>query len=172
MARGAEYAVKVVADKGMTAQDALAFVKECGVVLAAARGNAPRLTEAIIGTPIKGSWWAHPQRHRIYAVLEAVTESKSVLVCRLIDGKITLVHRRVWPSLVRLAPRFAPGQLAQIRQEHTPSGRHVNHEVPYPQWVPEDVFAQAGTLGEEAALAILGAWATREVKRYEKAIEA
>ena len=141
-----------------TAEEALVFIREHGVVLASAKGTAPRLTEAIIGEPIKGSWWAHSQSHRIYAILRGVTESDQVLVCRLIDGKITLVHRRLWPSLVRLAARFAPGQLARVRDEHTPSGRHVSRELPFPQWVPADVAEQARTLGEQEALAAFGAW--------------
>src|SRR5438094_9340711 len=100
-----------------TAEQALAFVRKHGVVLASAKGSVPRLTEAIIGEPIKGSWWAHPRSHEIYAILEAVTKSDQVLVCRLIGGKISLVHRRLRPSLVCLASRFAPEQLARIRGE-------------------------------------------------------
>ena len=144
--------------KCTTAQEALAFIEEQGVVLVSARGPAPRLTEAIIGEPIKGSWWAHAQSHHLHAILEAVTESGLVLVCRLINGKVTLVHRRLWPSLVRLANRFAPEQLAQVRQEHTPSGRHVNHEVPFPQWVPTDIADEASAMSEKEALVAFGVW--------------
>lgn len=138
--------------------EALAFVREHGVVLASARGAAPRLTEAIIGEPIKGSWWAHPKSREIYGVLKAVSESEEVLVCRLIDGKITLVHRRLWPALVRLAKHFPTGQLAQVQDEHTPSGRHASREVAFPRWVPSGVAEQARTIGEEEALAIFRAW--------------
>ena len=38
----------------MNAQEALEFVETHGVVLVAARGPVPRLTEAIAGEPIKG----------------------------------------------------------------------------------------------------------------------
>jgi len=138
-----------------TAEAALAFVQEHGVVLASAKGPAPRLTEAIVGEAIEGSWWAHPRSHHIFAILEAVTASDQVLVCRLIDGKVTLVHRRLWPALVRLAHCFTDRQLAQVRQEHTAAGRHVNHEVPFPQWVPTDVAIQAKAIGEGDALAAL-----------------
>ena len=141
-----------------TAEEALAFVRKHGVVLASAKGDAPRLTDAIVGEAIKGSWWAHPKSHDIYAILGAVTDSDQVLVCRLIDGKVTLVHRRFWPFLVRLAKRFAPEQLAQVREEHTPSGRHVSHVVPFPQWVPAEISAQANAIDEQQALAIFGAW--------------
>jgi hypothetical protein len=143
----------------MTAVEALAFVKEHGVVLLSAKGPRPRLTETIAGEPIKGSWWGHPKSHQIFAILEVVTESEDVLVCRLVKGKITLVHRRLWPALVRLANQFPPDQIAKVRQEHTASGRHVNKEVPFPRWVPADVLKQAKSLSEEKAIAALGEWA-------------
>ena len=141
-----------------TAGQALAFVRQHGVVLASAKGPAPRLTEAIVGEAIAGSWWAHPESHRIYSILGAVTDSDQVLACRLIDGKVTLIHRRLWPSLVRLARRFAPEQLAQVREEHTPLGRHATRVVPFPQWVPPDVLAQADAIDEQQALAVFGPW--------------
>ena len=141
-----------------TAEEALAFVRQHGVVLVSAKGAAPRLTEAIVGEAIKGSWWAHPKSRHIYSILGAVTESDQVLVCRLIGGKITLVHRRLWPFLVRLAKRFGPEQLARVREEHTSSGRHASHAVPFPQWVPPEVLAQADAVDEQQALALFGAW--------------
>ena len=143
----------------MTAAEALAFVEEQGVVLVSAKGPLPRLIEAIAGEPIKGSWWGHPKSHEIFAILEAVTASEDILVCRLVKGKITLVHRRLWPALVRLAARFPPDQIAKVRQEHTARGRHVNKEVPFPQWVPPEVKKQARTISEEDAIAALGKWA-------------
>jgi hypothetical protein len=51
----------------MSADDALTFIEEHGVVLVAARGRLPCLVEVILGEPIKGSWWAHPASHRIFA---------------------------------------------------------------------------------------------------------
>ena len=143
----------------MTATEAFAFVEKNGVVLVSAKGPVPQLTEAIAGERIKGSWWGHPKSHEIWAILEAVTESEDILVCRLVKGKITLVHRRLWPALVRLAHRFPPDQIAKVRQEHTASGRHVNKEVPFPRWVPADVTKQAKSISEEEAFAALGEWA-------------
>ena len=142
----------------MTAAEALAFIEEHGVVLVSARGSVPNLAEAIAGEPIKGSWWAHPKSRRIFAILEVVTESEEVLVCRLVKGKITLVHRRLWPALVRLAAHFAPERISKVKQEHTSSGRHVNKEVPFPLWVPPEVTKQARSLSEAAAIAALGEW--------------
>lgn len=143
----------------MNAKEALAFVREHGVVLAAAKGPVPRLTEAIIDESIKGSWWAHPKSQQIFRVLQAVTDSEDVLVCRLVNGKVTFVHRRLWPALVRLAKRFPSGWIAQVREEHTGSGRHITRDVPFPKWVPAEVIEDAKRISEKEALAALGAWA-------------
>jgi hypothetical protein len=141
-----------------TPEQALEFIRHHGVVLVSAKGSAPRLTEAIAGQPIKGSWWAHPQGRHIFAILGAVADSGDVLTCRLVDGKVTLVHRRLWPALVRLSARFAPAQIAQVMQEHTASGKHVNTEIAFPHWVPADVLELAKSTDEQAALAVFGSW--------------
>ena len=104
----------------MNADDALAFIEEHGAVLVAARGPVPRLVEAILGEPIRGSWWAHPHSHEIFAVLQELGESSNLLLCRLVNGKVTIVHRRLWPALIRLEHRFTRQQLAQIHEEHSP----------------------------------------------------
>ena len=149
----------------ISARQAMRFVREHGIVLAAARGPVPRLTEFIAGEPIRGSWWAHPHSHHIHAILETIGQSHDILTCRLIDRKVTLVHRRLWPALVRAAARFTAGQLAQVRQEHTTSGHHVNREVAFPLWVPRAVYAQAQRLSEQQACSALAPWAAPQAAR-------
>ena len=146
----------------MNAKKAIRFVKEYGVVLASARGPVPRLTEAIAGEPIKGSWWSHPKSRAIFRVLRAVTNSKDILVCRLVGGKITFVHRRLWPALVRSAKRFPPDRIAQVHEGHTATGRHLSHDIPFPKWVPPDVLKRAKEMMEAEALAALGDWTSRD----------
>jgi hypothetical protein len=141
----------------MDAAETLAFVEHHGVVLVAGTGPAPRLVEAILGEPIRGSWWAHPASHRIFAVLAQLGESPDVLTCRLIDKKVTLVHRRLWPALVRLERRFTRQQLAQIHQQHTPAGKHLNRTVAFPAWVPPSVLQQAAQMSAGEAQRALGA---------------
>lgn len=138
-----------------TAQ-ALAFIERHGVVLASARGKAPTLTEAIVGAPVKGSWWGHPQGKRIFAILGAVQEHDDILVCRLLAGKVTLVHRRLWPAVAALAGQLPAQAIARVRQVHTAGGKHANEEIPFPQWLPSDAAAAAACLDPERARAALG----------------
>jgi hypothetical protein len=48
----------------------------------------------------KGSWWSHPQANQIYDVLQMVEQHPDVLLAKLIAGKVTLVHRNLWPALL------------------------------------------------------------------------
>jgi hypothetical protein len=127
-------------------RQALAFVRRHGVVLQAARGPVPSLAEAVAGEPIRGSWWAHPKSHEIFGAAEAASESPDVLVCKLVEGRITYVHRRLWPALVKLAASFERGRLAKVWDEHTPSGAHRSRRLAFPRWVPPEVARQARAL--------------------------
>ena len=142
----------------MTPKQGLAFVERHGVVLQAARGPVPSLAEHIAGGPIAGSWWGHPKGQEIYQVAEAVSESDEVLVCKLVDGKVTYVHRRLWPALVKVAPRFRKAQLAKVWNEHTTTGAHRARTTPFPSWVPEDVKEAAARLSDEEAGEIWAPW--------------
>jgi hypothetical protein len=139
----------------VTRRQALAFVRKHGVVLEAAQGPVRSLAEAIAGKPIRGSWWSHPRGHEIFALTRAVRDSEDVLVCRLVHGKITYVHRRLWPALVRVAKQFPRNDLAQVREVHTPTGRHLTKTIAFSKWVPAEVTRAAARLDEPMALAAL-----------------
>ena len=142
----------------MTSRGALTFVRRHGVVLESARGPVPTFADAVAGVPIRGSWWGHAKGHEIFWLTRAVRDSDDVLVCRLVAGKVTYVHRRLWPAVVRLARRFARDDLAALHEVHTPRGRHELRTVPFPRWVPADVNRRARRLSEAEARAALGPW--------------
>ncbi len=146
----------------MTYRSALAFIRRHGIVLESGRGPVPNLAEAVAGTPIRGSWWGHAKGQEIFRLTRAVRDSGDVLVCRLVGHKITYVHRRLWPALVRLADVFARDNLAALREIQTPQGRHELRVVPFPRWAPPMVRRQARKLTEQEARAAFGdSWAKR-----------
>lgn len=135
----------------MTQEEVLAFVEEKGVVLESARGVVANLAEEIAGEPVAGKWWGHPKGDEIFRLLRAIRKSSDVLVCRLVEGKVTFVHRRLWPALVCLAPRIGVDRLTKIREVHSSLGRHEVEETPFPAWVPPEVLREARGLTEEEA---------------------
>jgi hypothetical protein len=145
----------------MTTAEALKFVRTHGVVLESGAGAVPSLAVAVAGGPIRGSWWGHARGREIFALTRAVRDSPDVLVCRLFDGKITYVHRRLWPALVRVAEHFPRKRLAKVQEKHTASGRHANEYVAFPGWVTRELAAAARQLDEQTAFRELGQWSTR-----------
>ena len=140
----------------MTIREALAFVEEHGIVLESAEGPVPNFAEQVAAEKLRGSWWAHKKAREIFTMTRAVRNSGDVLVCRLIDGKVTYVHRRLWPALIRMAGKIPKAQLAAIREVHLENGKHKVEETPFPYWVPVEVRGRAEELGEDEAAAMLG----------------
>lgn len=120
------------------------LVEKHGVMLASARGSVPNVAEAVAGAPIIGGWWAHPKGKAIFAALSEIDDSDDIRCFKLLDGKITFAHRRVWPALVRLGRDGAldTDRLAAVQQEHLPTGEHRNFITPFPDWV-DDATAKA-----------------------------
>lgn len=139
--------------------DCAGFVQRHGVVLASGKGPVPSIAEAVAGEPIRGSWWGHPAGHAIFAAMSQLDGRDDILCFKLVGGKVTFVHRRLWPALCALAGELGD-RLTALRQEHTASGAHRNLETPYPKWVPADVRAAAKQLTTDDARAALGAWAS------------
>ncbi len=147
----------------MTPRQALIFVEKRGIVLESARGPVPSLAETIAGEPIPGSWWGHPKGDAIFACSRAIRRSKDVLTCRLINGKVTYVHRRLWPALVRLSGELKADRLAPISEIHTAAGKHRTETAAFSKWVPADVIASAAKLSPDQAIALLESAGMAEV---------
>jgi hypothetical protein len=137
------------------AEATMTWIREHGVVLQSARGPVPNVAQFIAGEPIRGSWWGHPAGKEIYAILNVLDESPDIVATRLIDDKVTLLHARVWPSVVRVSAFLAADRLAAIHSEHTASGAHRSFEVDFPHWVPVEVLGAAEHMDVDEAFANL-----------------
>lgn len=136
------------------------FVQQHGVVLASAKGPVPSVAEAIVGEPIVGSWWSHPKGQQIFDALSTIDDDDDIRCFKLVDHKITFVHRRLWPALAKLAQAgvLDAERVTAIQQEHMPTGEHRNITMPFPDWVPDDAMATAESLSVDEAKSQLGAW--------------
>jgi hypothetical protein len=63
----------------------------------------PSIAALVAGEAITGSWWSHPRSHEIFREVGAIAAHRDVLVCKLLDGKVTFVHRRLWPAVLAVA---------------------------------------------------------------------
>ena len=98
-----------------TGDEALAWIRKHRIAMQAAKvGELPSLAHEVVQGPLKGSWWGHPKGKLIFALATHLDESGEVLALKLIEGKVTYVHRALWPQLLRVllddgwrAPRVA-----------------------------------------------------------------
>jgi hypothetical protein len=139
-----------------TVKQAMAWVKKKGITVESARATVPSFAQMVAREPLQGSWWVHPKSKDIFQLSRAVRDSPDVLVCRLVDGKITYIHRRLWPALIALATRFSKQRLAALKEVHTPAGEHKLLIIPFPVWVPNEALRASQKLTEKTATAELG----------------
>jgi hypothetical protein len=77
------------------------LAQERVMTLVPVKGYRSLVTE-VAGGPVKGSWWGHPRGRVIFAIGTALEASRDVLACKLVEGKVTFVHRTLWPALLRV----------------------------------------------------------------------
>ena len=137
-----------------SAEEVLRFVEAKGIILESSHGRVPTFVDFVVGERVT-RWWGHPKGNLIFALTRAIRDSPDVLTCRLIDGKVTYVHRRLWPALVKLSDEWNVKDLGAIREEHLPSGKHQIDTTEFPRWVPAEVLAKSKRLTEREARSLL-----------------
>jgi hypothetical protein len=87
----------------------IAAVAEVGLLFLSdtKRRNA---IEILTGQFPRGSWWSHPQANAIYDILQDVERHPDLLSAKLLSGKVTFVHRRLWPALLTVVTAREPWQ--------------------------------------------------------------
>lgn len=111
----------------------------------------PSLTRMTIGEPIHGSWWAHPLSNDVYMVSQQLQHSGDVVMTKLVSGKETYLHRRLWPHLVAIGLSRAPWQLDGL----SASARHMLADVDREGDIRMDQYHSSRSrkeLGEEARM--------------------
>jgi len=84
-----------------TPQDALELLRRDRVLTLTPAGRPRSLVGEIAGE-VRGSWWGHPRGGLIFSIASALEDSPEVLGAKLVRGKVTFVHRALWPQLARV----------------------------------------------------------------------
>ena len=74
----------------------------------------PSVCALVAGSPVKGSWWAHPRSHEIFRVTCALADHAGVFVAKLVNGKVTFVNRALWPAVVAAGRAREPWQMDSL----------------------------------------------------------
>lgn len=79
--------------------------------------NLPNVVSLLTNEVLKISWWSHPKARMIFSVLEEISEHPDVLISKLIGGKVTFVHRRLWPALLAVGRAKESWQIRGLAPE-------------------------------------------------------
>ncbi len=107
--------------------EALAHLERYGILLESDL-VLPSVTALVSGAPVKGSWWAHPRGHEIFQALSELADHADVLVCKLVSGKVTLVHRNLWPAVFAVGSARDAWQFSGLRPDARALLRKVEKE--------------------------------------------
>ena len=91
-------------------------IEDAGLLLQA-DAELPSVATLIAGEAIRGSWWAHPRAHDIFAVCLALDDREDLITIKLLKGKVTHVARPLWPALFTLSRLRAPWQRRTLKPD-------------------------------------------------------
>jgi hypothetical protein len=74
----------------------------------------PNLCRLVAGERVRGSWWAHPRSQDIFRAYDALEDHADVLILKLISGKVTYIHRALWPLIVAVGRAREPWQMKDL----------------------------------------------------------
>ena len=76
--------------------------------------HLPSVASLVAGEPVRRSWWGHPRGKEIYAVANQLAASEEVLLIKLVSGKETFVHQRLWSALLGVGTARESWQLHDL----------------------------------------------------------
>ena len=134
------------------AHDALAIIEKefarIGLLLQHDR-ELPSFTTLVAGAPIAGSWWGHRLGHEIFRLLGEFHERSGELSAKIVNGKVTYVHPRLWSAFLKLALQ---GQRTRARKLSS-LGRSIHRLVLKDESVRIDELAATGFAPQRALTA-------------------
>ncbi|MSP59821.1 MAG: hypothetical protein EXR72_05670 [Myxococcales bacterium] len=85
-----------------TLDEARAFLDRHRVITMVRADGMPSFVDEVAGERVRGSWWGHPRGKRIYALVTQLEDEGDLLSLHLVDGRVTLLARALWPHLYRV----------------------------------------------------------------------
>ncbi|MGZ8796255.1 MAG: hypothetical protein ACXW2F_02835 [Thermoanaerobaculia bacterium] len=95
----------------MSCADVRSLLERHGVLLLQDK-KLPSVAGTIAGQTLSASWWSHPRAQEIFQCLGQLEDE--ALATRLIGGKVTWVHKRLWPELIAVGESNAPWQTDRL----------------------------------------------------------
>lgn len=100
----------------MKFEDLLARLQELDLLLDA-DPTFPSISAFVLGPSLRGSWWAHPKANEMYRLACLLRSHPDVLMAKLVSGKVTLIHRPLWPAVFVIGTARESWQMKKLSKE-------------------------------------------------------
>src|ERR1700690_2926309 len=77
----------------------------------------PSVVGIVTGERLAGSWWSHKKGHEVFDILGELADRDDVLLTKLISGKVTFLHKRLWLNFLTVADSHESWQLEELSEE-------------------------------------------------------
>ena len=74
----------------------------------------PNVSRLVTDEKMRGSWWSHQLAQTIFAVGEMLEDHPDVVIVKLISGKVTFVHRKLWNRIYSIGVGREEWQLKKL----------------------------------------------------------
>ncbi|MGH9968736.1 MAG: hypothetical protein ACREBG_13030 [Pyrinomonadaceae bacterium] len=74
----------------------------------------PNVCGIVARKRFRGSWWSDPLAPEIFGVNELLADHPDVLVTKLISGKVTFVHRKLWRQVYAIGKSREEWQMKNL----------------------------------------------------------
>lgn len=122
---------------------ALQTLRRLGLLLET-DARLPSVASLIAGEPVSGSWWSHAFAQKIFTTLGQFADHRDVMFTKLISGKVTLVHRKLWPEIFAIGTARAPWQMNGLSKSARnllemidEQGSLRTDQIAWPKWEAE-----------------------------------
>ena len=92
---------------------ALQTLRRLGLLLET-DARLPSVAGLIAGEPVSGSWWSHASAQKIFITLGQLEDHTDVIFTKLVSGKVTLVHRKLWAEVFAIGTARALWQTKEM----------------------------------------------------------
>ena len=132
-------------DKGLS--NILKELRRYGLLLESDK-FLPSVVGTITGKKISRSWWGHKKGNEIFRALHELSDRKDVLMTKLISGKVTFIHKKLWMDFLTVANSNELWQLEALSNEASKLLKMVNKKgIIHTEKLPKNLFNTPNKIG-------------------------
>ncbi|TCA01027.1 hypothetical protein [Rhizobium leguminosarum] len=107
--------------------DARGYLIQNGIIPLSPTKGLVSIVDLILGPGVPGNWWGHQNANLAYNAYSELANDPDIIVMKLVDYKVTLVHRTLWDCIFRVA--LDNGRITWRKKSLSPQGLLLLNQI-------------------------------------------